>query len=269
MHEFWTQLVAYLALHQVSLGIWVAAALTLAVYSFLYSDSPVFRVAEHLFIGVSAAYGVVIFLHGPIKEKIYYPTVALTKLVLDHFQVNYHPAVRHVFDFFHASLPDLAQAAAAVPVDFRLLPIPLLLGVLIFGRFFRGLQWLSRYPIAFAVGFGAGATIPLAFQANLLAQTRQTIEPFVKSPEVSMAPADVLGAWVLAAAVLTTLAYFYFSAPHRGWLGRSSRLGVWFLMIAFGVGFGNTVMARVALLIGRMQFLLYDWLPLWTSFHKP
>jgi len=35
-------------------------------------------------------------------------------------------------------------------------------------------------------------------------------------------------------------------------------------MIAFGAGFGNTVMARVALLVGRMQFLLYSWLPLIT-----
>jgi hypothetical protein len=29
-------------------------------------------------------------------------------------------------------------------------------------------------------------------------------------------------------------------------------------MIAMGASFGNTVMARVSLLIGRFQFLLYD-----------
>ena len=31
-------------------------------------------------------------------------------------------------------------------------------------------------------------------------------------------------------------------------------------MIAFGASFGYTVMARVSLLIGRIQFLLHDWL---------
>jgi hypothetical protein len=31
-------------------------------------------------------------------------------------------------------------------------------------------------------------------------------------------------------------------------------------MIAFGAMFGNTVMARLSLFIGRMQFLLKDWL---------
>jgi hypothetical protein len=31
-------------------------------------------------------------------------------------------------------------------------------------------------------------------------------------------------------------------------------------MVAFGAGFGYTVMARISLLIGRMSFLLGDWL---------
>ena len=33
-----------------------------------------------------------------------------------------------------------------------------------------------------------------------------------------------------------------------------------FIMVAFGAGFGYTVMARVSLLIGRFQFLLYEWI---------
>lgn len=262
---------AYIVAHQEGFGIWVAALLTLAVYSFLYSDNPIYRVAEHLFVGVSAAYGTVIIFHQAFKEKIYYPVVLMVKTGLDALNVNYHPVVRATFEFFHASSADLSRSVSAIPVDLWLwlTIIPIILGLMIFGRFFRGWQWTSRYPIAFAVGFGAGIGIPLLIQAALLEQAHGTLEPFVKSPQVSHAPADVTGAWVLVAAVLTTLAYFYFSAPHRGWLGRASRLGVWFLMIAFGVGFGNTVMARVALLIGRMQFLLYDWLPTWTSFHRP
>jgi hypothetical protein len=41
---------------------------------------------------------------------------------------------------------------------------------------------------------------------------------------------------------------------------RISRVGIWFLMISFGAAFGFTVMGRVALLIGRINFLIYDWI---------
>ena len=39
-------------------GFWVtfAAFLTLAIMSFLYRDNPFYKFAEHLFVGVSAAY---------------------------------------------------------------------------------------------------------------------------------------------------------------------------------------------------------------------
>ena len=32
------------------------------------------------------------------------------------------------------------------------------------------------------------------------------------------------------------------------------------MMVAFGAMFGNTVMARISLFIGRMRFLLADWI---------
>jgi len=37
-------------------------------------------------------------------------------------------------------------------------------------------------------------------------------------------------------------------------------VGIWFLMISFGASFGYTIMARLSLLIGRIRFLLDDWL---------
>jgi len=41
-----------------------------------------------------------------------------------------------------------------------------------------------------------------------------------------------------------------------------SRVGILFLMVSFGAGYGYTVMSRVSLLIGRFQYLLDDWLGL-------
>jgi hypothetical protein len=31
-------------------------------------------------------------------------------------------------------------------------------------------------------------------------------------------------------------------------------------MVTFGAGFGYTVMGRIALLVGRVEFMLVDWL---------
>jgi hypothetical protein len=61
-------------------------------------------------------------------------------------------------------------------------------------------------------------------------------------------------------AIMAALCYFYFSKEHKGAFGRFSRVGIWVLMITFGAGFGYTVMGRIALLVGRIEFLLVDWL---------
>lgn len=67
---------------------------------------------------------------------------------------------------------------------------------------------------------------------------------------------------VVVLGVLTVLVYFFFSAEHKGPLKAVSRTGVWFLMISFGAAFGYTVMGRVSILIGRVNFLLSEWLGL-------
>ena len=72
------------------------------------------------------------------------------------------------------------------------------------------------------------------------------------------------GLWavIILIGVICTLVYFYFSKEHKGILKPVSRLGIMFIMIGFGASFGYTVMARVSLLIGRIQFLLGPWLGL-------
>jgi hypothetical protein len=62
--------------------------------------------------------------------------------------------------------------------------------------------------------------------------------------------------------VITVLVYFFFSLEHKGVVGKTARVGVWFLMITFGAAFGFTVMGRITLLVGRFDFLFNDWLGL-------
>lgn len=68
------------------------------------------------------------------------------------------------------------------------------------------------------------------------------------------------GRIVLVVGVLCTLAYFYFTKPQTGALGQISKIGVLFLMLFFGTTFGYTVMSRMSLLIGRLDFLLVEFL---------
>lgn len=62
--------------------------------------------------------------------------------------------------------------------------------------------------------------------------------------------------------VFCGLIYFFFSKEHTGFFGAAATVGTWFLMVTFGASFGYTVMSRMSLLIGRIDFLLVEWLKL-------
>ena len=223
------------------IGIWVAAALTLAIYSFLYGDNPVYKLAEHIFVGVSAGYGVVIVYYESVLADLIDPLFRPQKAGLEH--PNY------------------------------IVIIPGVLGVMLLAKFVRKYEWLSRWPLAFVIGLGAGVFIPQSLQADVLVQLRETIKPLWPAADMTGAATGMvmwkaLSNLLLAGGVVCTLSYFYFSLPHKGALKVMSRIGIWFLMVAFGAGFGNTVMARLSLLIGRIEFLRYDWWPTVTELFK-
>ena len=53
------------------LGIITAVALTLAMYSFLYKDNPVFKIAENLFVGVAMGYWIIITWFNILKPDVF------------------------------------------------------------------------------------------------------------------------------------------------------------------------------------------------------
>jgi hypothetical protein len=65
---------------------------------------------------------------------------------------------------------------------------------------------------------------------------------------------------LFAVTLLCVMTYFFFSFEHnKPGIKQASALGRWLMMITFGAFFGSTVMARMALLIDRLQFLTRDW----------
>ena len=127
--------------------------------------------------------------------------------------------------------------------------IPGILGIFMFLRFFPKLSWLSRISMALIIGAGAGVSIPAVMQAQIYTQMKASMGSYTSVNNI-----------IVTLAVITTLSYFFFSREHKGVLGTSAKIGIFFMMVFFGATFGYTVMSRVTLLIGRAQFLLGDFL---------
>jgi hypothetical protein len=211
------------------LGIWIAALLTLCILSFLYKDNPFYKFAEHLFVGVSAAYW-----------AVYY--------------------------YFNILLPNLIQPL--FEQGQLILIVPFILGIMMIMRLLPNISWVSRWPLAFIVGSYSGYNLITFLQSNALEQIRATLVPLVQIESWNNFfnnPGIITFLFAIAVPVVfigvtTGIIYFFFSKEHTGVFGWFARLGIWFLMIAFGASFGYTVMARISLLIGRVFFLLHDWL---------
>lgn len=200
-------------------SVWIAAMLTLAIFSFLYRDNPFYKLAEHLFVGVSTGYLVVVAFEA-LRDDIY------------------------------LRLRDNGDVLVLVPA---------ILGLLVFARLSSRLAWVSRWPIAFVVGATAGFAIPNIVQAYLLRHTEATMTA-LWTPSGS--PAAAINALLVLVGVLSVLVYFFFSLPHEGPLRIVAQTGMVYLMLFFGAAFGYTIMGRISILIGRMDFLLLEWLGL-------
>src|SRR5262249_36488135 len=83
-------------------GVWLAAILTLFIFSFLYKDNPLYKFAEHLFVGVSAGYYIVLNFWTVVVPNLFDP---LYRTFTGHDPVT-HAAVSQPGGPFAASLGD-------------------------------------------------------------------------------------------------------------------------------------------------------------------
>jgi len=132
--------------------------------------------------------------------------------------------------------------------------VPGILGVVLYMRYVPKVGWISRYALAIYVTYYIGVEFTRKIHGEVLPQLARTILP------LSTLDQTTLVSLVYVIGVFSVLVYFFFSREQGGILKRVSRLGIWFLMISFGAAFGFTVMGRVALLIGRLNFLILDWI---------
>jgi hypothetical protein len=213
----------------------VAAFLTLFIFSFLYKDNPFYKIAEHLMVGTTAGYWVVILFHNVLGPNL-----------LDRLFTGW---VFYVIP-------------TGVNWSMWYYIIPLILGILMLTRLIGPLSWISRYPLAFYLGIATGVAIPLEMKAKIIEQLNGSVDlvTWMHSPQATTL--GIVNNSLILIGVLAGLVYFFFSKAHKGVTGGVAQFGIGVLMIGFGASFGFTVMARISLLIERLQFLLFDWLHL-------
>lgn len=200
-------------------GIWLGAFFTFAIFSFLYKDNPVYKIAEQVFVGLSAGYWFVYTIFSIIIPNLYNP-------ITQNFSENWIKIM------------------------------PAILGVMMLMRLIPKTSWISRFPISLVIGTTSGVLLLRYLKSDVINQMTATmINPFIGVSWV-----EIIGKLMLVIGTLTGVVYFYFSKKHEGAFGSTARIGIYFLMISFGAAFGYTAMARISLLIGRLQFLLGDWL---------
>lgn len=199
--------------------VWIAALLTLGVFSFLVEDNPVFCAIEHLLVGLSTGY----------MFCTYWDNVFVPELVEPLWQ---------------APLGKEAHLWVVVAVC-----------VLWSCKYVTRVRELAKIALAFWLAVDLGLAIPTEMDAGVIAQVMGTVDVRPGGSWV-----ESLGQLVLVAGTIAALTYFFFSKAHAGLFGATAKAGTWVLMIGFGASFSYTILSRVYLLIGRVLFLLRDWL---------
>jgi hypothetical protein len=120
------------------LGIWLGVYFTFSIFSFLYKDNPFYKLAEQIFVGLSAAYWFIYTIYNILIPNLF------GKLISD----------------FSGNL---------------ILIIPAILGIMMLIRLIPKLEWLSRYPIALVIGTSTGISMLRYMKSDVLSQLTATM----------------------------------------------------------------------------------------------
>ncbi len=132
--------------------------------------------------------------------------------------------------------------------------VPGLLGLMLYVRSVPRIGWISRYALGIYVVYYIGVDFTRRIHGEVMPQIARTIRP------LQAFDGPTLVSLIFIIGVFSVLIYFFFSKEQNAVTRPIARLGTWFLMVSFGAAFGFTVMGRVALLIGRLNFLIQDWI---------
>ena len=199
----------------------VGVVMTFGILSILWKENPFYRLCEHIFVGTTAAQMIVSTFANTIKPRL---------------------------------MGDMLTDGQWWQI------IPIAVGIMIYFQPMPSMRWLSRIPMSLWIGYAAGMNLTVRTAMPLYANTRATMIDLFITTESGF---DLIASFnniVFFAAFVLTMIYFFFSFEKLSMYQPVLRVARWFMMIAFGAAFGTTVMSRVSLFLGRLNFLFVDWL---------
>ncbi len=220
----------------------LAALLTLAIFSYLVADNPVYRLAVHLFIGLSAGYAVVLAWYTVIQPQLVDPLATLAS----------------------ASDPLAAAGALVGPL------LAAVLGLLLLLKTMRIATRAGSLVVALMLGIGAAVAVGGAVSGTLIPQTEATFLSLIPMDQLAhIVEKGIEGVFIVLGTV-ATLGFFYYGAqaepgspPERPALVRPVAItGQVFIGIAFGVLYAGAIAASLAILAERTEAL-------WSLFTGP
>jgi len=219
------------------IGIWVAALLTLSVLSYIIKENAAFRLTEYLFVGVAGGYAAGLVWHHVLAPRL--------------------------------------QLLIAEPNTYWYYGLFFALGILLLARGIRPIAVLGNLPLAALFGIGMGLALGGALTGSLVPQIKASIVPI--SPERHggglVGWALAIDSLLLVLGTIAVLSAFHYSAESRGpvssalqrMLSGLGELGRKYLMIAFGALVAGAMLSFFAILVGRINFLVNNWLKLFAN----
>ena len=200
------------------IGFWLSIFLTFCILSFLYKDNPFYKMAEHLFIGVSIGYVVVQQYHDVLEPKMVGRVGGVTFWMLLNVLLGLAAvgagltALRRKKGpaYLAALVLTLAFAGSVIPFvrqgQFSLLGtrashalwwvglVPLaLFAMMLIKSLSPRWSWMGRYPLAFVVALYAALEVNGLVQADLGAQMKLSMQDVnVEKVDVNTAPPETL-----------------------------------------------------------------------------
>ncbi len=203
----------------------IGFTLTLAIYSYVVGDNPLYRLAVHLLVGVSAAYAVV---------------VVLRQVILPIFiDVQRDPVSGALFWV-----------------------LPLLLALFLLAKRLPLVGWLSHNTLALIVGVGAAVALVGAVRGTLLPQTGLMGNPVAGAGPVGILLAAILTIAVLITFQFTGKQTADGEWKRPFWQRGVHHLGQGVLMITFGAIFAAVLSTSIMLLSSRIIYFVNQFLQL-------
>jgi len=216
------------------IGGWVSLVLTLLVFSYLLTDTFLYRLAVYLLVGVAAGYTVAVAV-----ESVIIPWLNDTLLVDSAGRAE-----------------ETVRALRAVGT------MPLLFGVLLLFKYAPRLAPVGDLGLAFIIGVGVAVAIVGAVAG--------TIAPLVDETARSMGAAtsrEVAEGGVIVLGVVTTLLYFQYLGVGRAgggarprWLRPVTAVGQAFLTVTLAALYAGAILTSLAIFTDvirrQLEFIL-------------